>query len=93
MIAGIGSEKPFQQPKPTAMKADNRVVVNQEQLHRIADLISGLDDLKPFDYVASSLPPVNHPLNADTYVILNKSWSPFLAYQVWLYLPLIREIL
>ena len=69
LITGIGSEKPFKQPKPTVFKTDNRVVVNQGQLHRIADLISGFADQKPFDFVTSSLPPLNHPLTIDFFFV------------------------
>ena len=58
MKAGIDLEKPFKQPKPTEFKIDNRVELNQDQLHRIADTISGLGDQKPFDFMASSLPPL-----------------------------------
>ena len=69
MIAGIDSGEPFKQPKSTAMKTDNRVDVNQGQLHRIADLISELADQKPFDFVTTSLPPVNHPLTIDFFFV------------------------
>jgi hypothetical protein len=69
MIAGIGQEKPFQQPKPSKFKTDNRVVVNQEQLHRIADRLSKLVDQKPFDFVTSSLPPLNHPITIDFFFV------------------------
>lgn len=69
MTTGFDPEKPFQQPKPTEFGIDNRVVVNQEQIHRFADLISGLDDEKPFDYVASSVPPLNHPITIDFFFV------------------------
>jgi hypothetical protein len=69
MIAGIDSAGSFKQPKPTVMKTDNRVVVNRKQLHRFADLISGLDDEKPFDYVVSSLPPLDHPMTVDFFFV------------------------
>jgi len=41
----------------------------------------------------STLPPLNVPLEADAFnALLNEVWSPLLAYQVWLYLPLIGEV-
>ncbi|MCH7613409.1 MAG: hypothetical protein IIB45_08645, partial [Candidatus Marinimicrobia bacterium] len=51
------------------MKTDNRVKINQEQVRRIAKLISGLTDEKPFDFIASSLPPLDHPLTVDYFFV------------------------
>ncbi len=81
MIAGIGSEKPFKQPKPTEMKTDNRVLVNQGQVHRFADLISGFADQKPFDFVASSLPSLNHPMTIDFFFVTTLQQFSFWSIQ------------
>ena len=41
----------------------------------------------------STLPALNLPLEADDInVLIYEMWSPHLAYQVWLYLPLVGEI-
>jgi hypothetical protein len=41
----------------------------------------------------STLPPLNVPLDADAFTaLLRTSWSPLLAYQLWLYIPLIGEV-
>jgi len=40
----------------------------------------------------STLPALNLPLKADDFnVLINEMWYPYLAYQVWLYLPLVGE--
>ena len=69
MITGIDLEKPFLQPKPSEFGADDRVVVDQEQIRRFADLFAGLGDEKPFDYIVPSLPPLNHPMTVDFFVV------------------------
>jgi hypothetical protein len=81
MIAGIGSGEPFKQPKPTGMKTDNRAVVNQGQLCRIADLISEFADQKPFDFVTPSLPPVNHLLTIDFFFVTTLQQFSFWSIQ------------
>ncbi len=41
----------------------------------------------------STLPLLKVPLDADAFnALLNEVWSPLLAYQVWLYLPVIGEV-
>ncbi len=41
----------------------------------------------------STLPALNLPLKADDInVLIYEMWSPYLAYQVWLYLPLVGEV-
>jgi hypothetical protein len=41
----------------------------------------------------STLPPLNVPLDADAFTaLLGTSWSPLLAYQLWVYIPLIGEV-
>jgi len=51
------------------LKTDNRVLINTEQVHRTAKLISGLTEEKPYDFIASSLPSENHPLTIDYFFI------------------------
>ena len=69
MVTVTGPEGQFKQPKPTEMKSNNRVVLNNEQIQRIAKLLSGLSEEKPFDFLASSLPPLNHPLTIDFFFV------------------------
>ncbi len=41
----------------------------------------------------STLPPLNVPLDANALTaLLNISWRPLLAYQLWLYIPIIGEV-
>ncbi len=41
----------------------------------------------------STLPALNLPLEADDInVLINEMWYPYLAYQVWLYLPWVGEV-
>ncbi len=41
----------------------------------------------------STLPALNLPLKADDInVLIYEMWSPYLGYQVWLYLPLVGEV-
>jgi len=41
----------------------------------------------------STLPALNLPLEADDInVLINEMWSPYWAYQVWFYLPLVGEV-
>lgn len=61
----MGSERPFQQPKLAGDKTDDRVVVNEGQVRRVAGLIAGLEEVTAYDYVDPSLPPLNHPLTVD----------------------------
>jgi hypothetical protein len=69
MIAATGSETPFRQPKPTELKTDDRVMVNEGQVHRVAGLIAGLAEVEAYDYMDSSLPPLNHPLTVDYFFV------------------------
>jgi hypothetical protein len=69
MTIGFDPKKPFQQPKPTGFSNDNSVVVNQDQVDHLANLISGLADEKPFNFIASSLPTLNHPITIDFFFV------------------------
>jgi len=41
----------------------------------------------------STLPVLNLPLDtADFNLLIHEAWSPFLAYQLWLYIPLVGEV-
>jgi hypothetical protein len=41
----------------------------------------------------STLPTLNLPLEADNLnVFINEMWYPYLAYQVWLYIPVVGEV-
>jgi hypothetical protein len=69
MITVSGPSGQFKQPKSTEMKTNNRVVENNEQIQRIAELISGLTEVTPLNYLASSLPPLNHPVTIDFFFV------------------------
>jgi hypothetical protein len=93
MIARIDSEKPFQQPKPSGMKADDRVVVNQGQLQRVAGMISETVEERPFDFIASSLPPLNHPTAIDFFFVTSlQQFSFFTIKDDRYHRPLIETI-
>ncbi len=55
-------------PPPSA-PMDNRAVVNIDQVQRVANLISGLPDITPFDFTGPVLPPAGHPLVLDWFFI------------------------
>jgi hypothetical protein len=40
----------------------------------------------------STLPALNFPLADGTYISYHEMWYPYLAYKVWLYLPLVGEV-
>ncbi len=40
----------------------------------------------------STLPALNLSLADDAYISYHEMWSPYLAYQVWLYLPIVGEV-
>jgi hypothetical protein len=48
---------------------DDRAVVNVDQVKRVANLISRLPDITPFDFIGPVLPPVEHPLVLDWFFI------------------------
>ena len=69
MSADIPSGKAFRQPKSTALKIDNRVQVNQDRLRGIGKLISRLSDQTPYNFVDSTVPPLNHSLTIDFFFV------------------------
>ena len=69
MITEIGPRKLLTNSKLPRIKTDNRVKVNQKQINLTAKLISTLKEEKPFDFIASSLPPNKHPLTVDFFFI------------------------
>jgi sugar/nucleoside kinase (ribokinase family) len=93
MIQGIGPEKLLSQSPPPNIKSDIRVIVNHEQIQKTADLISGLKDEKPFDFVTSSLPSINHPLTVDYFFVTTLQQFSFWSTKNGRYhLPLIDTI-
>jgi ABC-type protease/lipase transport system fused ATPase/permease subunit len=41
----------------------------------------------------SALPPLNVPLDANAFnALLDASWRPLLAYQLWLYIPILGQV-
>ncbi len=77
----------------TKIKTDNRVKINREQLHRIAKFISGLTEEKPFNFVAASLPNLNHSLTVDYFFVTTlQQFSFWTIKDNHYYLPLIDTI-
>jgi len=93
MIQSIGPEKLMSQSPPSKIKSDIRVTLNHEQIQKTANLISGLKDEKPFDFVTSSLPHLNHPLTVDYFFVTTLQQFSFWSTKDGRYhLPLIDTI-
>ncbi|MBC8215135.1 MAG: hypothetical protein H8E64_01315 [Candidatus Marinimicrobia bacterium] len=69
MISGIGPEKLFTKPIYPKIDVDSRVEPNSNQIGRTAKLISKLTEEAPYDFIASSLPPLHHPLAVDFFFV------------------------
>lgn len=69
MITGIGPETLYSKADPPVVQTDERVKENSGQVRKVADLISGLTEEKPYNFIASSLPPLNHPLTVDYFFV------------------------
>ncbi len=61
MIAQVGPTALLLDAPPPEMPLDTRVQVNQEQLHRVAEIVSALSEASPFQFVSPEVPPVGHP--------------------------------
>lgn len=81
MVQFIGPSY-FQSPLPNPEKeTNNRVKINEKQLHRIATLISEVPDAKPFPFIDSTLPDENDPITLDYFFVTTLQqfsfWSHF----------------
>jgi sugar/nucleoside kinase (ribokinase family) len=79
VVSGVGPAvllvaEPIPSPPP-----DGRVVVNEAQVQRVASLIAGLPEVRPFDFTGPEFPPAGHPAALDFFfsVILQQFgfWS------------------
>ncbi len=69
MITGIGPKMLFTESIYPKIDTDNRVTPNDDQIGRTAKLISKLTEEAPYDFIASSLPPLHHPLAVDYFFV------------------------
>lgn len=65
MIGGIGPARLLTDEAAPAYPADERVRVNDEQVPRVAQLITQLPEVQPFDFVGEFFPPVDDPRALD----------------------------
>jgi len=93
MIEGIGPEKLISKEKHICSNLKPRVVINQEQLHKIAHLISDLPEAEAFPFIDSSLPPKEHPLTIDYFFVTTLQQFSFWSHKNGQYhKPLIHTI-
>ncbi|MCB9153133.1 MAG: hypothetical protein H6649_03625 [Caldilineae bacterium] len=61
MIGAVGPEALWRdEPLPLPAR-DGRVVVNEEQIERVAALVAALPEVQPFDFTGLDFPPAGHP--------------------------------
>ena len=93
MISGIGPEKLLRKSKSPEIHADERVQVNQDQVRRTAKLISGLKEEKPYNFIASSIPHIDHPLTVNYFFATTlQQFSFWTTRDEFYHLPLIETI-
>ncbi len=93
MITGIGPAKLQSESTCPGIRSDDRVVVNQGQIEKTAELISGLGSERPFDFIAPSLPRIDHPLAVDYFFVTTLQQFSFWSIRDGRYhLPLIDTI-
>ncbi len=62
MIEHPGPTALFWSDPPPDATIDQRAVVNESQVDKVAKLVAALPEVKPFDFTGPELPPVGHPL-------------------------------
>ena len=93
MIGGIGPEKLLYNQYPGKKNSNPRVIINKDQLHKIASLISDLPDAEAFPFIDSSLPPKGHPLTIDYFFVTTLQQFSFWSHKNGKYhKPLIETI-
>ena len=93
MIGGIGPEKLLKNQHPVNNNSKPRVVINHDQLHKIASLISEVPDAEAFPFIDSSLPPKGHPLTIDYFFVTTLQQFSFWSHKDGYYhKPLINTI-
>jgi hypothetical protein len=79
MISGVGPSVLLADEIALSLTPDDRVVVNEAQVKRVASLIAGLPEVRPFDFTGPEFPPIGHPAALDFFfsVILQQFgfWS------------------
>lgn len=65
MTEHIGPTALFWPEAPPAIPLDERVVVNETQVKRVAQLIADLAEVAPFPFTGSEYPPVGHAATLD----------------------------
>jgi len=65
MTEGVGPAALLQSSPPPEPPLDQRVIVNPENIRRIAKHIAGVADIAPFAFIGPDLPPLDHPAALD----------------------------
>ena len=65
MIGQVGPAALLSDDPPPDAPLDPRVQVNEEQVRRVAELISALPEVAPYPFVSPEVPPVGHPKALD----------------------------
>ncbi len=93
MTEHIGPTALFWPEAPPAMPLDERVVVSETQVKRVAQLIANVPELAPFPFTGSELPPVGHPATVDFFFVATLQQFSFWTVAQGRYdLPLIAPI-
>ena len=61
MINAVGPAALWREGSLPPPARDGRVVVNQRQVDRVAEVVAGLPEVQPFDFTGTDFPPVGHP--------------------------------
>ncbi|NIM96392.1 MAG: hypothetical protein GTO18_22055 [Anaerolineales bacterium] len=65
MITAVGPTALWEEGPPPVETQDNRVVLNLNQIDRVAARISALEESENFDFTGDGYPPVGHPVTID----------------------------
>ena len=68
-IAHVGPTALLWNKPPPSAPLDDRAVVNGDQVQKVANLVSNLPEITPFDFTGPVLPPAGHPLVLDWFFI------------------------
>ena len=93
MTEHVGPAALFWPEAPPAMLLDERVVVNETQVERVAQLVAGIPEVALFPFTGSELPPVGHPATLDFFFVATLQQFSFWTIAQGRYdLPLIAPI-
>ena len=65
MIGAVGPAALWQDGPLPQPARDGRVVLNERQIERTADLVAALPEVEPFNFVGPDFPPAGHPAALD----------------------------